>query len=432
MWKGARRGTIALLAIGVSLTIVGLALVAHKILQAPGWPLRTDLQVYLMAADAIGRGANPYDLSQYGRDPYAYPPLFAEIILGLRTFLGETRAWIVWPAMMAASLIAAFWWMLRRFGQDLSYGWVALASGLLLIGYIPRADIFHGQPSMALLLLFVLGLVLFNRGKIAWGGLAWGLVFVVKPFLGAAIFFLARRGEWRALFASVAASAALFFLSFLPFGARAFDVFFGWIGASRWHSSLPSVAKPANQSFNGVLNRMFAENPFSTPWQVAPHVIPVLELGFLALAVIGIWFGVRGGRNARAGESPAAAQARTLLEFGLTMGLVLSCGLLMEPSHLVVALPGLVGALLLARAHWNAPPMLKWLWTATGAAWVLLYVSFMIPFQNKLIATHLWANLEGVEIVASAYHGALALGASGLAAFALWYTRRCAGQVVTP
>ncbi len=401
--------------------LVALAgfLLVRKILTTPSWPADTDLSVYLNAADAILAGSSPYNPSLYAADPYGYPPLFAEFMALLRLVLGRGHSWLIWPLVCAVCLFGALNLLMRKFGTRSPVSWIGVAGGLLMLGHIGRSDLFHGQPDFVLLLLFMSGLLCLRQGAIPSGALAWGVMIVVKPFLGAVVFYLLRRGQWRAAIATVAISGTLFFLSFLPFATRLPDAIRGWLEASRWFTTIPNVAKPANQTAYGLFTRLFVDTQYSDPWIDAPALVPILMIPVLLIVVAGIYFGISGRTTASSeGASNAESGARDIIEASLPLGLVMAMGPLAEAPHLYLLLPAVFASGIMLRLKWNTPHLRK-LWVAATGFWAALFMLFIIPYRATLLAVYSWPELTGVKILISGLNGYIVLAACLLAAWAL-------------
>lgn len=415
-WQKAT-GLVALAA-ALLIALAGFLLV-RNILTTPSWPDHTDLSVYLNAADAIWAGGSPYNPSLYPADRYGYPPLFAEFIAFLRLVLGQGHSWLIWPLVCAVCLFGALNLLMCKFGTRTPVPWIGVAGGLLMLGHIGRSEFFHGQPTFVLLLLFLSGLLCLRQGAVLPGALAWGAMIVVKPFLGAVVFYLLRRGQWRAAIATVAISGTLFFLSFLPFITRLPDAIRGWLEASGWFTTIPNVAKPANQTAYGLFTRLFVDTKYSTPWFDAPALVPVLMIPVLLIVVAGIYFGVSGRTTANSDNAgDAESGARDIIEASLPLGLVMAMGPLTEAPHLYLLLPAIFASGIMLRHKWNTPH-LRGLWATAAGFWAALFMLFIIPYRATLIAVYSWPKLTGVKILISGLNGYIVLAACLLSAWAL-------------
>ncbi len=102
--------------------------------------------------------------------PYIRPPVFAFVFAPL-TLLSLRAAFGVWVAIQILALVAAGWWVARRFGSD----------GLVYLAFFQPAVIavFNGQDSAILLLIVILAYVLLERGKPFAAGAVLG-IFLIK------------------------------------------------------------------------------------------------------------------------------------------------------------------------------------------------------------------------------------------------------------
>ena len=72
------------LTIGLALIAVGIVLMGRKIYLDSTWPAGTDISVYLSALKNIAAGLHPY--GDVHAHPFAYPPLFSELLTLLFPF----------------------------------------------------------------------------------------------------------------------------------------------------------------------------------------------------------------------------------------------------------------------------------------------------------------------------------------------------------
>jgi hypothetical protein len=362
----------------------------------PSWPdAVTDMSVYLDAARALVNGQNIYDPAHYPFDVYGYPPLFAEIIAGARMILGDGPGWLVWMGLSATALFAALAIMMRGFGKPLAWKWVVLTFSIFIAGRVARSDLFHLQPDFFLLLLIVLGIRFFGANKPIAGGVAWGAVFVCKPFTGVLLFWLMRRGDWRAVSTTFSAATVLFVGSFLPFLPNIIDGVKGWASASGFHTGWPNVAKTANETFYGLFQRLFGpETRFSAPWIEIPEIIPYLAAPFLLLTIGGFLLGV--SRKSETATIPADERpAHDMAQIAMVLGLSMSCGPLMEQPHCFLLLPGLIGSITLAKRRWRENAATRWRWLASAIAWSLAMFWLAFPMTIPIVATYSLGQITG-------------------------------------
>lgn len=400
---------------------LGAWLLFERLFIQPGWWPKNniDMSVYLNAAKALSSGQNMYDPSHYPTDVYGYPPLFAEIIAAGRIVFGDDRRWIVWMGLSILALFASLAILMRGFGRRTSWKWIVLVFSILMAGHITRTDLYHMQPHFFLLLLIVLGLRFFGQNKPIVGGLAWAVVFVCKPFTGALVLWLMRRGDWRAVFTTLTAAASLFLASFLPFLPDMWGGIKGWMSASGFHTGWPNVAKSANETFHGLFQRLFGpETKFSTPWVEIPAIIPYLMVPFLIIAVVGIYFSVTG--KARTAAIPAEERsAQDMVQSATVLGFAMACGPLMETPHCFMVMPGLVGAVLLADRRWRENAKTKWRWTAAAIAWSLTMFWLAFPLTLPIVNLYLFGHMSGPLLLVTVKMGFFLLASCLLTTFAV-------------
>jgi len=396
--------------------------VAHDILAIPGWPMNTDTELYITAAQAIARGDNPYADHLYPYDPYAYPPLFAEVLAVFVPLLGEGMGWLVWTALSVAVYVMAAAVLLRGFGYKAPWAWVALASAVTLMAHVTRIDLVHGQINIHVLLLLAVGLKLHLTGHSRWGALAWGIMFSLKPFTGIAVLFLMRRGEWKSAVLSLGAGAGIVAATLLVWGPRAIEILQGWLSVSRYYTTMPFVAKPDNQSFYGFLQRAFSPNTFGSEWLTAPWLIAPAMTAIVLLAALVFLMGVKPAPFQADPDSEKGARA--LLGVGITLALAMACGPLFEGDHLYILAPGLVGSMMLARRRLSEHAPNARLHLVSATMWVLAFILLLSPLGIKLLRPHLWGPVDGIKTLLSLRNGAAFFAAAAVSAWVLWREQR--------
>lgn len=399
---------------------LGSYLLVDRILNSSWWPYTgTDLSVYLDAARAVSSGQNMYDPAHYVADVYGYPPFFAEVIALMRIVLGDGRGWVIWMALCAVALFASLAIMLRGFGKRTSWKWVVLLFSILFAGHITRTDLFHMQPHFFLLLLIVLGLRSFAANKQVAGGLAWATIFVCKPFTGVMIFWLMRRGEWRAVVATLSAATVLFLASFIPFLPNLVEGVRGWIAASGFHTGWPNVAKSGNETFYGLFHRLFGpETDYSSPWVELPVIIPFLAFPFLVIGALGIYFAAT-GRNETASVPSRERGAQDMVQIATVLGFSMSCGPLMEQTHCFLLLPGLVGSVMLAERRYRENAATKWRWIAAALAWSSTMFWLAFPIALPIINLYALGHITGPLLLVTMKMALFVLASCLLTVFAL-------------
>jgi hypothetical protein len=401
---GSRRSELFASFAGLALMAIGITSVMLMIARQTGWPSGTDTQVYLDAARLLVQGQNPYVLVE-GSDPYPYPPFFALLFGLISQVLGYGKLWILWPCLSIGLVIGCVL-LLRSFGRIMPDGWLLFATGLVLCSRLIRSDLFHGQINILILFAVLLGLRYFLNGATARGAIAWAFVFVCKPFMGVLIFYLLCRKGWRASALTVGIAAAVFIGPFLLIN-NPIEGVRGWLTASTFLTMLPMAARPDHQSLPALAKRLFVENPFSVPWIEAPVAAQVVSVLAAALAALVFLVAVafRPGReNAKDGTLNAG---RALAEIGLTVGLALSCGPLLEGDHLILIWPALYGAVLCAQQAGPHAETNRGRWIVAAAMWCTVFWVFALPKLPYIVASITWPVLKGPEILMSGRNGIL-------------------------
>jgi hypothetical protein len=410
--------------IGLLLILFGLAALIRMIALKDGWPQGTDLGTFLNAADAFAQARSPYE-TDIERDfnGYAYPPLFAELIGALTFLLGHGKLWILWSIFCLGCLTASIVLMLRGFGPKIDYRWVLLIAGVAIASRMARGDAYDGAINTLLLLLLLIGLKEFLSGKILGGSIAWAVMIVFKPFMGILALYLLWRKCWKPAILTAAIAGALFVASFLPVISNVDEIFAGWVRTSHTHTSLPFIAKPGNQSFYGLFNRLFASSLFSEPWIDSPKIIGALMLPIIGVALAIFLFAVPRQPLVRS-SSRLDDGPRALLEVGLVMALSLSCGPLLQGDYIFLVLPGLFGTVMLARIRMGENREHRVLWLAT-VAWGVGLAALAPPLTIKFLEPYTWSlPLAGLTILGTARVCVSLFAAAMLCAAALQYDRK--------
>ncbi len=421
------------------LFLADVAALMHSLRGNPFWRTTTDFSLFLNAAYMFAHGGNPYTFAPgnshgavvlekgqgfYGVvpvDPYAYPPLLAEAIRPL-TLLGDNTARTLWILLSAIALAASVTLLLRGFGFRVGWHWVALSVALLGASATARVDLYHGQVNFVLLWLMTYGLWLHRRGRAVTAGFAWGLMFVVKPFLGLLLVYLVWRKSWREAVVGGATAGLLFLVSFVPplldgYG-HFLQVFHGWVRVTHWYAASP---RPDNLSLYGLIRRLCVPNPYVHAW-ITDRSVPGWVGVVVAAALILVYL-VSVARN---GPAPSAHPGRVLVEAGLVLGLGMAYGPLTEGDHLILLLPVMIGSAWLAWEQRDTGNLAAW--RCAAAAWMILLLWLLIPVQLPLFGLPGyadWTPVFGLRILLTGQIGLLVLAASVLTAHALRQEQLC-------
>lgn len=393
------------------------------------WESNTDFSVYIRAASAISRGDNLYNPDLYKpfqvfygaivHDQYPYPPLFAEILLPFFA-LGNTAVRYLWLLANLTFFALSFIFLLRKFGHVLAWPWVLLVIAVLGSTNMVRMDLYHGQVNFLLLFLFVVGLWLYLQKRTVAMGIFWGVMFLIKPFLGVFVFYLLWRREWKGALVSLVVSGSLFFLSFLPtLFTGGLAAFTSWLEVSSYYSNAPYAARPDNYSLTGLSLRLFANNPYTDAWVNSlplATLIRILLVG-LVLAFFFLAVPLRTVKQAR-----PVQPTFLLIETGLVAGLGMLYGPLAEGDHLFLLIPAFIGILTLTvlqlTGRWSrANPY--WKWAALG--WAILYIMLLNPIRSTfgVPSEEAWVPLKGASILLTGQIGFVLFVALGLTVLAL-------------
>lgn len=150
---------------------------------------RTDLTVYLVAAEALAAGGDPYDAASPRGWRYVYPPLLAIVARPLTALAVPDAALVVYGLSVAALWLAA-----RALARGLgTRGPFAVGLGVLACAPFIVQTLQRGQVTLLLLALQVLAWAALARGRGARAGLllAAGVGLRLTPLLPAAMVGLA-------------------------------------------------------------------------------------------------------------------------------------------------------------------------------------------------------------------------------------------------
>lgn len=150
---------------------------------------RTDLTVYLAAAEALAAGGDPYAAASPRGWRYVYPPLLAVVARPLTALAAPDAALVVYALSVAALLLAA-----RALARGMGpRGPLAVGLGMLACAPFVVQTLQRGQVTLVLLALQVLAWAALARGRGVRAGLllAAGVGLRLTPLLPAAMAGLA-------------------------------------------------------------------------------------------------------------------------------------------------------------------------------------------------------------------------------------------------
>jgi hypothetical protein len=351
-----------------------------------------DFRIYYDAARAIRHGANPYapslewaasfapggDLESY-IDPgqaqpdyqiqsetlavrgrvFLYGPAFAFLVIPL-TFLPFEAAGVAWDICIVGFLFLAVYSLLRiaGIGRQLLTAVVLVAMASLMTAV--RGELFLGQANMFLLACVCAALSLRVRGQWIPAVCLLALAVVTKPVLAVLLLFLLWKREFKFAAATVVGFVVLLLAPLLVLGSGVLGAMFSVWSFSSSHSRV----FVENISPRGLLDRLFATNPFAPPVVDAPNLVTPLWLLLIALVVV--------ISLAHLTTRPLRQDILTLLEVGLMSSALLLVIPLTEPAYQVFLIAPWVGTFAYLRAvsspSWRP---YAWLWAALGALWLL-------------------------------------------------------------
>jgi hypothetical protein len=388
------------LAIGLALTAVSIVLMGRKIYLDATWPAGTDISVYLSALKNIAAGLNPY--GDVHAHPFAYPPLFAELLSLLFPFFSEGKWWAVWSSLTFVQLIAALLIMMRGFGEKMSWGGVALICGVISLSHLTRSEVFHGQADFTILLLLVLGLRFSTLQRPFATAAMWSIMINIKPFLGIVVVHQLVTRRYREAIYTLIAGGSIFALSFAVFGADAVNAFLKWRASAAWYTSVPEIARFDNQSFYAFFSRICNATEYGVPLANCQGAVPLLMLPVLAAAAVAIFVTARSililSRENR------LKPAHEMLAAGIVIAAIMSCGPTYYGDYIYLLLPGAFGAYFIASEGQDRTG-----WLVVTAIWCVALYSLGLPISIRLTDTYRWSQLHGISHLAGIQNGTVAM-----------------------
>lgn len=314
-------------------------------------PQGIDLSSYLASAAALAHGENPY---QTGHPfPYVYPLFLAQALVPL-TWVPFDVAVAVWFTLGATSLFVVARVFVRLAAGGATAPWASPLMLLCLLFFLDpiQIDLLNGQVNPEVLLLSVLFLDHYLRGRNTAAGVLLGAAIAIKIVPAVLLLFLGLRRELRTG-AIALGSAAL--LCLLPVVVAGPDVF-GYYGeyAQGFLAGRAGGSPPP-------------ERIYFTPYGFVGHLLPALRASLVVkygsvIAVLG---------SLAAWDLRRRARARAPLPFAAYLTLAPYLSPLSEPHHLLLAIPAafLATSAVLAANHQRVLPA-----AATACFWVLLWL----------------------------------------------------------
>lgn len=388
------------LPIGLALMAVGIVLMGRKIYLDSTWPAGTDISVYLSALKNIAAGLHPY--GDVHAHPFAYPPLFAELLSLVFPLFSDGKLWAVWSALTFVQLIMALVLMMRGFGEKMPWGAVALICGVISVSHLTRSEVFHGQADFTILLLLVLGLRFSTLQKPFATAVAWSIMMNIKPFLGIVVIHQLLTRRYREAIYTLIAGGAIFALSFAVFGSDAIDAFLKWRASAAWYTSVPEIARFDNQSFYAFFARICNATEYGVPLASCQSAVPFLMLPVIAVASVALFLTARS--ITMLSRANCLKPVHEMLAAGVVIAAIMACGPTYYGDYIYLLLPGLFGAYFIASGGRDRTG-----WLAVTAIWCVAVYSLALPISIRLTDTYRWSQLHGMTHLAGIQNGTVAM-----------------------
>jgi len=264
-------------------------------------PVGTDSTYYMQMGEQAFNGSSQLiyrDLFFTQHQKFIYPPssLFLLRVLGAggRLHVSSDTALMVLLVVSWIGVLALAVWLYRIESGSSS---VAESACVVLLGvlFLPIAEaLYRGQVQLLLTCLWGAAVLLWMRGRPGWSGFVIALTCAFKPQLGVFLLWGLLRRKWRFTTALAGAGFVIAAVSVLHYGLRNHLDYLQVLSYLARHGE----ALWANQSFNGLLNRLL-RNGDAMSWNptVYPPYVPVifvlstaLSLLLLADALVAPWF----------------------------------------------------------------------------------------------------------------------------------------------
>jgi hypothetical protein len=437
LWRSPRFSiALAIFVIMFLAVDMGLLYRAYRSNPYPNWLDSTDFGVYIRAAKDIAQGHDPYIpencpcYKYYGttevRDQVAYPPLFLELILPL-IMMGDEIGRFSWLILNIIFLVATLVIILPKRQHKFILIGVGLCFGIIAFSRIGRSDLYHGQSNYLLMLLIAFGLWLWAKKRKVASGISIGLAIAIKPFLGLLSLYFFWKRDYRTAIVCLTTTIILVSLSFAPLVlSNGLSVVQNWRSASAYFTYGDMASRPDNMSLHGLLLRLFSDNLYTIPW-VDSALIRLLIEGMLVLGALIIFvtavprridqFALEEGTHA------------VFAEVGLLLGLTMSIGPLMEGSHLLLLVPGVVATLSIAIRYVSQQHTSRaiWWWEIASIVVFLIWLTSPVNINVGLPSPYAWTPLTGLSILLTSTVGFYLFAMSILLAQALRRQRKTPG-----
>jgi len=246
----------------IAAAIILIVLVAVFLIQTYGKATRDigyDFTSYLLSADALAHGHNPYATGSVFQ--YVYPLFLACLLIPL-TFVPYAVAVVIWYLIALGSLVGSLWIVLgltrdeqhAMSGRELIIPLCGIA--LMLIPVI-QTNLLNGQVNFLVLLLCTLFLKFHHDRRSTPAALMLAMAIAIKLFPAILLLFVLPRRRYGECLLTLAIALAICVLPALLMGHQGFNVI-----REYWQTVLPGlhaeVAMPNAGRINFSLSGMIA------------------------------------------------------------------------------------------------------------------------------------------------------------------------------
>ncbi|NJN66478.1 MAG: DUF2029 domain-containing protein [Chloroflexaceae bacterium] len=276
-------------AIGAMLIIIGIILVAKRLLNA--LIVSTDFAQDYVAAMALRSGTSIYQrftetelrslMSGSERLVHVrqelqnfHPPFNALLVLPLTLFPYDIAA-LLW-AILSIILYFWVWWFIgRELAITLPRHWLVLLTGLALCWYPFQAHLALGQLSLLLTAWVVGSWSMLRQRRDVPAGILISLACLMKLFPGLLLVYLLVRRRWRAIGSAVVSGGGLFLLILVTVGP---DDTARYLTSIIPHDAEHYGSVVGNFSLPATIKRLFIGNYLVRPLVEAPPVATTLVI----------------------------------------------------------------------------------------------------------------------------------------------------------
>ena len=245
-------------------------IVAHALKEPAG----TDSTLYMrLGEQAFQREGSSLYAKLFFEDhqKFLYPPFSLWFIQGLdrlpRWHISPERVWKILLTLCWLGSITTAILFYKQQKSGLASAWELAAVAVLALLFLPFAEAFYrGQVQMLLTLLWGLAALCYGNGKRVTAGALLAMTCAFKPQLAFFLLWGASRREWRFTAAFAATTGVLLAGSLAHFGLQSHLDYLRVLAYLGRHGE----ALAANQSMNGLLNRLLA-NGESSVWNATAY-----------------------------------------------------------------------------------------------------------------------------------------------------------------